>query len=61
MGVELHGEEDVNRAMLAGGGGEDKAYGRLGKAAASWTGTSSYRKGGAPKKITAATSGGTAR
>ena len=61
IGVELHGEEDVNRAMLAGGGGEDKAYGRLGKEATSWTGTSSYRKGGAPKKATAATSGGTAR
>jgi len=61
MGVELHGEEDVNRAMLAGGGGEDKAYGRLGTDPASWTGTSSYRKGGAPKKANAATSGGTAR
>ena len=61
IGVELHGEEDVNRAMLAGGGGEDKAYGRLGKEATSWTGTSSYRKGGAPKKANAATSGGTAR
>lgn len=61
IGVELHGEEDVNRAMLAGGGGEDKAYGKLGTDPASWKGTSSYRKGGAPKKANAATSGGTVR
>ena len=60
-GVELHGEADIDKAIIAGGGDINKPYGRLGKDAASWTGTSSYRKGGAPKKATAATSGGTAR
>ena len=60
-GVELHGEADIDKAIIAGGGDINKPYGRLGKDAASWTGTSSYRKGGAPKKANAATSGGTAR
>ena len=45
MGVELHGEADVNRAMNAGGNGAGKAYGALGTDPKNWAGASSSRKG----------------
>jgi len=45
IGVELHGEADVNRAMNAGGGGAGLPYGKLGTDKANWTGASSSRQG----------------
>ena len=55
MGVELHGEADVNRAMNAGGNGAGKVYGSLGTDRKNWAGASSSRRGGTKTKPKAKT------
>jgi hypothetical protein len=61
MGVELHGESDVNRAMNAGGNNAGAAYGALGTDPNNWKGASSTRQGGKSIKNNKAKSGGNAR
>ena len=50
IGVDLHGEADAEKAMLAGGGGADTPYGALGKNPATWKNTSARREGDKKKK-----------
>ena len=50
IGVDLHGEADAEKAMLAGGGGADTPYGALGKDPATWKNTSARREGDKKKK-----------
>jgi hypothetical protein len=50
IGVDLHGEADAEKAMLAGGGGADTPYGRLGTDPKAWKGTNARREGDKKKK-----------
>ena len=44
IGVDLHGEVDAEKAMLAGGGGADTPYGALGKDPKNWKYTNAKRE-----------------
>ena len=50
IGVDLHGEADADKAMLAGGGGANTPYGRLGTDPDAWKNTSARREGDKKKK-----------
>ena len=45
IGVDLHGEADAEKAMLAGGGGANTPYGSLTSDKTKWIGTSATRQG----------------
>ena len=45
IGVDLHGETDAEKAMLAGGGGANTPYGSLTGDKTKWIGTSATRQG----------------